>query len=124
MMLARGLDERIEELRTKHGEIGDTRLTIMAALTLADELAEMNQRIRRLEQEIAGLQEGRVAAADRSKIAQAAIAAALNAAAERIEGITRKLNQTVPVVLTRSTIVRTRASSLSMPPSLFVGALR
>lgn len=96
MMLARGLDERIEELRSKHGEIGDTRLTIMAALTLADELAEMNQRIRRLEQEIAGLQEGRVAAADRSKIAQAAIAAALNAAAERIEGITRKLNQTVP----------------------------
>jgi cell division protein ZapA len=96
MKLARDLDQRIEELRTKHGEIGDTRLTMMAALTVADELAEMNLRIRRLEDEIAGLQEGRVAAADRSKIAQAAVAAALNAAAERIEAITRKLSQTIP----------------------------
>ena len=31
---------RIEGLRTKFGEIGDTRLTVMAALTVADELAE------------------------------------------------------------------------------------
>ena len=96
MKLARDLDERIEGLQKKHGAIGDTRLTVMAALTMADELSEMNQRIRRLEQEVAGLQEGRVAAADRAKITQAAVAAALNAAAERIESITRKLNQTVP----------------------------
>ena len=32
---------------------------------------------------------------DRNKAAQASIAAALSAAAERIEGITKKLNQTV-----------------------------
>jgi cell division protein ZapA len=96
MKLARDIDHRIEGLRAQHGEIGDTRLTMMAALVVADELAEMNLRIRRLEDEIAGLQEGRVAASDRSKIAQAAVAAALNAAAERIEAITRRLNQTVP----------------------------
>jgi cell division protein ZapA len=95
MKLARDLDARIETLRAKHGEIGDTRLTIMAALTMADELAETNQRLRRLEQEVAGLQEARVAAADRAKITQAAVAAALNAAAERIETVTRKLNQTI-----------------------------
>ena len=34
------LDERIVALRDAFGEIGDTRLTVMAALTVADELAE------------------------------------------------------------------------------------
>ena len=34
--LAKGVDERIDMLRKKFGEIGDTRLTVMAALTVAD----------------------------------------------------------------------------------------
>jgi cell division protein ZapA len=94
MNLARDLDERIEGLRGKFGEIGDTRLTVMAALTIADSLAEMGQRIKRLEGELATLQDSRVEAADRAKTAQAAVAAALTAAAERIEDITKRLNQT------------------------------
>jgi len=93
--LARDLDARIENLRAKFGEIGDTRLTVMAALTVADELAEMGMRLKRLEQELAALQDARVAAADRNKTAQAAVAAALAAAAERIENVTRRLNQNI-----------------------------
>ena len=93
MNLARDLDTRIEGLRKKFGEIGDTRLTVMAALTIADSLSESAQRIKRLEEDIAALQDTRVEAADRAKTAQAAVAAALNAAAERIESITRRLNQ-------------------------------
>ena len=95
MNLARDLDTRIEGLRSKFGEIGDTRLTVMAALTIADTLAESGQRIRRLEDEVAALQTARVEAADRAKEAQAAVAAALAAAAERIEGVTKRLNQTL-----------------------------
>jgi cell division protein ZapA len=95
--LARELDARIERLRAKFGEIGDTRLTVMAALTVADELAEMGLRVKRLEQELAALQDARVAAADRAKTAQAAVAAALAAAAERIENVTRKLDQAMAV---------------------------
>jgi cell division protein ZapA len=95
MNLARDLNTRIEGLRKKFGEIGDTRLTVMAALTVADSLAETGVRIKRLEEEIAALQDARVEAADRAKTAQAAVAAALNAASERIEGITRRLNQIV-----------------------------
>src|SRR6476469_3759200 len=57
--LARDLDARIEGLRAKFGEIGDTRLTVMAALTVADELAGMGLRVKRLEQELADLQERR-----------------------------------------------------------------
>jgi cell division protein ZapA len=93
--LARDLDARIEGLRAKFGEIGDTRLTVMAALTVADELAGMGLRVKRLEQELAALQDARVSAADRSKTSQAAVAAALAAAAERVENVTRKLNRTI-----------------------------
>ena len=67
MELARELDVRIEGLRAKFGEIGDTRLTVMAALTVADELAEMGTRLKRLEEEMAAVQEARVAAADRAQ---------------------------------------------------------
>jgi cell division protein ZapA len=67
----------------------------MAALTVADELAGMGLRVKRLEQELAALQDARVSAADRGKTAQAAVAAALAAAAERVENVTRKLNRTI-----------------------------
>jgi cell division protein ZapA len=93
MNLARDLDSRIEGLRTKFGEIGDTRLTVMAALTLADSLAETGSRIKRLEDELAALQNARAEATRLDQAAHAAVAAALNAAAERIESITKKLNQ-------------------------------
>jgi cell division protein ZapA len=86
---------RIEGLRKKFGEIGDTRLTVMAALTLADAHAELSQRIRRLEDEVGNLQAARANSADHAKIAQGAVAAALNAAAERLEIITKKLNGSV-----------------------------
>jgi cell division protein ZapA len=95
MNLARDLDTRIEGLRAKFGEIGDTRLTVMAALTLADSLAETGLRIKRLEEELAALQNARSEAVNLDKAAHTAIAAALNAAAERIESITKKLNQPV-----------------------------
>ncbi|KAB2885484.1 MAG: cell division protein ZapA [Pseudorhodoplanes sp.] len=95
MKLSKMLDDRIVQLRGSFGEIGDTRLTVMAALTVADELSEAGRRMRRLEEEITALQDARAVAADRTQATQAAIVAALNAAAERIEGLTRKLNQTV-----------------------------
>ena len=94
-LLAKDLDERIEELRKKFGEIGDTRLTVMAALMVADELSEAARKIRRLEEESTGLQDARVVASDRAKAASSAVVNAFNSAAERIEGITRKLNQSL-----------------------------
>jgi cell division protein ZapA len=95
MGLAREFDARIEGLRAKFGEIGDTRLTVMAALTIADELAEMGLRIKRLEEELAAGKAARVAAAERNKDAESTVAAALLAATERIESITNKINRTI-----------------------------
>jgi cell division protein ZapA len=90
--LAADIDERITKLRRKFGEIGDTRLTVMAALTVADELTETTRRLCQLEEEV---EDARVVAADRAKAASAAVVNAFNSAAERIEGITKKLNTTV-----------------------------
>ena len=93
--LAKDLDQRIIDLRAKFGEIDDTRLTVMAALMLADELTEATQQTRRLEEQAAAMDNARGAAADRAKAASDAVVNAFNSAAERIEGITRKLNATV-----------------------------
>jgi cell division protein ZapA len=95
MQLAKLLDERIGELRGKFGEVGDSRLTVMAALTVADQLSEAKQKIANIENELAALQDARAAAAEHAQATESAIIAALNAAAERIEGLTRNLNQTL-----------------------------
>ena len=90
--LARDLDERIEGLRKKFGEIGDTRLTVMAGLMVSDELAEAARKLRRMEEELTAHQDARVVATDRAKAASEAVVGAFNSAAERLEGITKKLN--------------------------------
>jgi cell division protein ZapA len=95
LRLAEELDARIAGLRSRFGEIGDSRLTVMAALTLADELAELKKKLQRIEPQLATLQDVSVSSADHAQATQAAVAAALNAAAERIEDMTRRLNQTV-----------------------------
>ncbi len=91
--LAKDLDQRIQDLRTRFGEIGDMRLAVMAALTIADELAETGRRLRKLEEDIVALQGSRAAAVERSHETEAAVAAALASAAERIERLTKTLNQ-------------------------------
>ena len=95
LRLAENLESRVEALRGKFGEIGDARLTVMAALTVCDELIDANQRILNLEKELLTLRDVRVAAVDRAKATQTAVANALNAAAERIERTTQVLNRTV-----------------------------
>jgi len=95
LKLAESLETRITNLRGKFGEIGDARLTVMAALTVCDELIDANQRIHVLEQELEGLRNVRNQASDRARATQVAVAKALNAAAERIEKTTQVLNRTI-----------------------------
>jgi cell division protein ZapA len=95
LQLAENFETRIGDLRGKFGEIGDSRLTMMAALTLADELLDSEQRIRALEEELATLRNIRVVASDRVRATQTAVAAALNSAADRIEKTTQVLNRTI-----------------------------
>ena len=95
LKLAENLETRIQSLRGKFGEIGDARLTVMAALTVCDELVDAGNRIRSLEQELTELRDFRNAAVERARMTQNAVVNALNAAAERIEKSTQVLNRTV-----------------------------
>ena len=94
LKLAESLEARIGSLRGKFGEIGDARLTVMAALMVSYELLDTNNRIRALEAELDSLRDVRLAATDRAKATQIAVANALNAAADRIEKTTQVLNRT------------------------------
>jgi len=95
LKLAENLEARVESLRGKFGEIGDARLTVMAALTVCDELLDTNHRMRALEEELDALRNVRLAATDRARATQTAVANALNAAADRIEKTTQMLNRTI-----------------------------
>jgi cell division protein ZapA len=95
LKLAESLESRVEELRGKFGEIGDARLTVMAALTVCDELLDANARMHALEGELENLRSVRVAATDRARTTQIAVANALNAAADRIEKTTQVRNRTI-----------------------------
>jgi len=80
--LAAMIDEKIAELRASFGEIGDQRLMVMAALTLADSLTEARE-------EIAAERERARAALARSDAAAGsldALGARLEALAERLAG--------------------------------------
>ncbi|RXT35176.1 cell division protein ZapA [Bradyrhizobium betae] len=95
LKLAEGLETRIQSLRGKFGEIGDARLTVMAALTVCDELVDSGNRIRTMEQELTELRDFRNAAVERARMTQTAVVNALNSAAERIEKSAQVLNRTV-----------------------------
>ncbi|UFX46539.1 cell division protein ZapA [Bradyrhizobium sp. 41S5] len=95
LKLAESLQQRVESLRGKFGEIGDARLTVMAALTACDELVDAGARIRSLEEEVEQLRNAGVVATDRARATQTAVSNALNAAAERIERTTQVLNRTI-----------------------------
>jgi cell division protein ZapA len=89
--LAAAFDEKIQELRGSFGEIGDMRLHVMAALTMADDLIETRKRIGALESEIAALRSMVSAQAGRAEASERQMAEALNRTAERIERVTDTL---------------------------------
>jgi cell division protein ZapA len=93
--LGEDFDKRVSDLKDKFGEIGDTRLTVMAALTLADELFDSTQRVQALERQLTAFRAIGTSAADRDELMQAAVVAALDAASERIERVTKSLNKSL-----------------------------
>ncbi|MBN9064676.1 MAG: cell division protein ZapA [Rhizobiales bacterium 65-9] len=91
LALAETVDAKIAELRQTFGEIGDMRLHVMAALTFADETSEMRKRLDRLEAEIATLQQEGHARESQARSETEQLATALDAAAQRVETLTKKL---------------------------------
>jgi len=94
--LAALLDGKIEEMRSAFGEIGDMRLHVMAALTIADELSETRKKLAALEAETADLRTLALAGDERSQILEARLAEGILKAAERVERIAKSLNPPPP----------------------------
>ncbi len=95
--LGHQLGETIELLREQFGEIGDQRLTVMAAITLADRYSEAERRVGQLEAEVAGLEEARAAVVERADTREADIAEAMESLAERLESLAGRLNGVDPL---------------------------
>lgn len=89
--LGEEVDARIDQLRAAFGEIGDQRLSVMAAITIADELSEARRKIRALEQDAAADRGGREAAVRRLGEVEAELAGTVAGAAERLERLAREL---------------------------------
>jgi cell division protein ZapA len=90
--LARDVDARIGQLRGAFGEIGDTRLAVMAAIMVSDELSELRRRLRSLEHELDGVRDQRMADVSRVEASERAFADAIDGAAARIERLAHTLN--------------------------------
>jgi cell division protein ZapA len=89
--LAALYDDKIAEMRKAFGEIGDMRLHVMAALTVADELAETRRTLAGLEAELEA-QRRRSAAGDaHSQDLEVRAAEGIARAAERIERLAKGL---------------------------------
>ena len=76
--LAKLFDHQVRQVSQDMGQLGDTRLFLMGALLLADELADARNRLAALQMEINRAQ------ADRARVETRAVSA-LEAAAKRIE---------------------------------------
>lgn len=76
--LARMFDQQVRHVSQDMGQLGDTRLFLMGALLLADELADAKNRLAALQVELTKMQN------DRARIETRAVAA-LETAAKRIE---------------------------------------
>ncbi|MCA1952356.1 MAG: cell division protein ZapA [Hyphomicrobiales bacterium] len=90
--LAEHLDTRIRMMRQNFGEIGDLRLTVMAALMVCDELAEAEQKAKDLKAALDSDQMLRHQAAESVSQRDAAIAAAIDGMTSRVDRITRMLS--------------------------------
>ena len=94
--LAAMFDGRIEELRGAFGEIGDMRLHVMAALTVADELDETKSRLHAIEAELDLLKQRLETGDQRARAGEIYVAKTLTRTAERIERLAKSLNAPSP----------------------------
>ena len=90
--LALQLDAKITDLRGAFGEIGDQRIVVMAALTLADELFIARKKLAERDEALAGAREDAARSETRYRELADEAAAALEDAAAQVEAATRALS--------------------------------
>ncbi len=89
--LAQRIDDIIHSLRGSFGEIGDQRLTVMAAVMVMDELTEAQRKLKSLEAENRSLRETRAAVIERRDQVETEIARRIDETVARIERLAQAL---------------------------------
>lgn len=93
LSLAKVVDEKINLFKGSYGEIGETRLTVMAAIMLADELNEATRQNKSKEREISVLKETARALNERLDSQENNHMTTLKATAEEIIRLAEKIKQ-------------------------------
>jgi cell division protein ZapA len=91
MELGQNFDRYVTYLKGSFGEIGDQRLTIMAAIMVMDELSELQRRVKGMESEIGTLRKTRDEALVKADKNDAALTGALTGLAQRMEMLAERL---------------------------------
>ena len=91
--LARHVDGKLADLRKGFGEIGDSRLVIMTAIMVADELYEARRRVAELEGRLAEVAATQADGATLRDALAVDVAGAIDKAATRLERIAQSLNE-------------------------------
>jgi cell division protein ZapA len=89
--LARYLANQVEKLVESVGQVGETRLLLLAGLVVADELSEMLAKCDELSSELDSLKKGRPPAVEKALKAEVVAAEVLESAARRIDDIARRI---------------------------------
>ena len=94
--LANQLNGMIDQLRGSFGEIGDQRLTVMAAIMAMDELTELQRQVRGLEAENRTLREARSALIDHRDRTELDLCRHIEEASQKLEAIAAALTAAKP----------------------------
>ena len=88
------VDKRVKDLVASVGQVGDTRLLVMASLLIADELSELYDEMDTLRAEMAARESGKSPPpASKGNGSEAALAEKLDSASRAIEDIAARLER-------------------------------
>ena len=90
--LAANFDRYVAHLKGQFGEIGDLRLTVMAAIMVMDELSEANRQVSALETEVAGLKKNREGLSAVAEKNEELVASMLSELTSQVKAISTKLS--------------------------------
>lgn len=90
--LSRYFDRHVDDLRNQFGQIGDSRLFIMAGLMIADQLSESLTKLEDLQRELDELRHTGTNVLDATHRIEESAVKDIEGLAERIEGLARSLH--------------------------------
>jgi cell division protein ZapA len=94
MELAERFNRTVLQLKGSFGEIGDNRLVVMAGIAVLDELAEAEDRIEALKQDIADLTAAGHELTSEAEELEQKFARRLSEAARKVEAIAQAIDET------------------------------